>query len=704
MKKNVLLSGALLIAISSYSQTTKQRPQTSGIKNSIKEAESIPWNESESSFKSTAIKSPSNQPSFSTNAKSSSNLSAAPFTVSKIASSINVLGVYFSFQKVLQWNDDVNGISFVHRQSPTYSAVGANATGKSGTILALLSSNMGTTWDSTCIWVNNSNLARYPQGGLYNPPGNTNFNNTYVVASGPVTGATAGSGWIGNWYASKSVTATPKNAPGSDQQYFANTATVVGVAKHDNPFQSFTTTDDGMVRSLAGVYAAYDANNNPIDYQGALVMRGAFSAGAFVWSSDALTPSTMVDLSNEKYLSSRSLMAWNDAGTIGYVIMLGIPVGQTLSNKGYQPIVYKTTNSGASWALMNGIDFNNPSMQFVKKRLYGVSTNTNLIVPQFTPSEGMDATVDNNGNLHLATTILATASQDIDSLGAIYRYLPNLTKFPFESGKMPYVYDFTLDNTNQWKAYTIDSMQTESAGELTTQLGYTANVWVPDNNGRKSTSGPRIQLSRTPSGDCIALVYAESDTSLTNSKFNQFPDLKGRLIFPTASSITIDPTITNITTTLPSSIAVNNRVRNKAYFNMISPRMQFSNGAYNLPITVSNNTGLDGNTTIDHFYLNGALTLGSVGVNENKTESISGYQLQPNPAKDNVTISMNLLRESKVDVVIYSMLGQIVKSTSVNGQAGSNNITMGIETIPSGVYMVKTLANGSSQTKKLIIE
>ncbi len=703
MKKNVLLSGALLIAISSYSQINKQQLKTSVVNRNMNSFNALLQDGVESSSNSKSLEQPINEPLFAANAKSSSI--AAPFTVSKIGSSINVFGVYYSFQKPLQWNDNINGLSFIYRQSPTYSAVGTNATGKSGTILALLSNNMGTTWDSTCMWVNNLNLARYPQGALYSSPGNTNYNNAYAVASGPATGATPGSGWIGSWYASKSVTALPKNAPGTDQQFFPNTATVVaGVAKHDNPFQSFTSTDDGYVRSLASLYSAYDSGNNPINYRGALVMKGSFNAGAFTWSSDSLVPSTLTTVAGEKHLSSRSLMAWNDAGTIGYVIMLGVPVGQTLSNKGYQPIVYKTTTSGASWVLMNGIDFNNPNMQFVKDRLVGVSTNSNLIVPQFNSEEGMDATVDNFGNLHLATTIISTGSSNNDSLGFYQVFTSKGTYFPFVTGGWPYVYDFTLNGTNQWKAYTIDSLQTQAAGILSTSGGYTANVWAPDNTGRKATSGSRIQLSRTPSGDCIGLVWAESDTLLTSNKFNQFPDLKGRLVYPAANGIAIDANVTNITSTLPSTIAVNNRVRSKAYFNLISPKMEFSSGVYNLPITISNNTALDGNTTIDHFYLRGALTPSPSSVSENKKEAINAYQLIPNPANEKVNITMNLLNNGVVDINIYNMVGQIVKSTLVNGQLGSNTIAIDIENIPSGVYMVKTMANGSSQTKKLIVE
>jgi hypothetical protein len=702
MKKNVLLSSALLIAISSYAQTAKQRPQPTSIVNAIQEmALRYEKQEGQSSASTKALSQTPSLVNAVSNSKSASNVAAV--TVGKIAASMNIFGVLVSSQKALQWNDNINTVSFIHRQSLTYSAVGTNATGKSGTILAELSPNMGASWDSTCIWVNNVNLARYPQGALYNPPGNTNYNNAIVVASGPVTG---GSGWIGNWYASKSVTATPKNAPGADQQFFPNTTVIGAVAKHDYSRQSFASTDDGKIRSLAGIYTAYNVNNNPIGYTGALIMNGAFTAGSFVWSSDALLPTNVVITSGgDKQLNSGSIMAWNEAGTVGYVVMLGARTGQILSNKGFQPIVYKTTNSGSSWALVNGIDFNSPAMQFVNNRIATVNTNSNLAIPYFYTGEGMDAAVDAYDNLHLGVTVLGTARQSNDSLGYIYTYSPNNTRFPFTTGFWPYVYDFNLNNaTNQWTAYTIDSLQTEGAGSEVAAPGYTANPWAPDINNNKVTSDSRIQLSRTPNGGRIAFIWAESDTLLTSSKFNQFPDLKLRTIVPTFNGIIIDQVVTNITSSLPSTVSINNRVRSKAYFHLVSPKMQIGNGVFNIPVTVSNNTAVDGNISVDHFYIKAEHPIGTVGINEQKVESISSYQLIPNPANEKVNITMNLLKEGVIETTIYNTVGQMVKSTHVIGQVGNNTIEMNIENVPSGVYIVKTIANGSTQTKKLIVE
>ena len=94
-----------------------------------------------------------------------------------------------------------NAISFfVAFADPAVPAVPATA--KTGVIVANVSTNFGQTWDSTCIWANGTNWGRYPQGGIYNPTGNTSLANAYVLGTGPTV---AGSTWSGVFYASKKL-------------------------------------------------------------------------------------------------------------------------------------------------------------------------------------------------------------------------------------------------------------------------------------------------------------------------------------------------------------------------------------------------------------------------------------------------------------------------------------------------------------------
>ncbi|HRD40819.1 MAG TPA: hypothetical protein PLC65_19475, partial [Bacteroidia bacterium] len=116
------------------------------------------------------------------NTNKTSAVSALRFT-----GSMNAFGVLVSESKPLNYYPALNAVTFIHRKSLTYTPT---SNGNSGSIVGMYTTNNGTTWDSTCIWASGSDLARYPQGGLYNPLGNTNVNNAYMLGMGPVTNGT----------------------------------------------------------------------------------------------------------------------------------------------------------------------------------------------------------------------------------------------------------------------------------------------------------------------------------------------------------------------------------------------------------------------------------------------------------------------------------------------------------------------------------
>ena len=273
--------------------------------------------------------------------------------------SANVYGLLSNASKPLQYSDNLNTISYVQRKSDTYVGIPADNT---GVIVAMISNNWGTSWDSTCIYSSATDPGRYPQGGIYNPPGNTNIANAYVVGSGP--SLDGGGNWSGSWYASKQLAApgstlynnTASSVPNAMQLFSNSSATyAANQGKQDFAQYGFTSTDDGVVRSLAQI--ANNINSSQTDLRGAQLVKGIFNAGVFTWTTDSfIPPVTIQPTSLEKQMSGNLYQAWNEAGTIGYVIFIGSKAGATNSNLGWQPIVYKTTNSGTTWALINSID------------------------------------------------------------------------------------------------------------------------------------------------------------------------------------------------------------------------------------------------------------------------------------------------------------------------------------------------------------
>jgi hypothetical protein len=724
MKKHVLIGSVLLAAISAFSQSGKLRPQHSALINTKMLA-----NAKFQSQESAAPLATSAAPSVSTaNASKTSVLN----NWNNFTSSMNIYGSVIAFSKPLQWNDELNAVSYIHRKSPSYNANGTTANTASGAIVAMISTNCGASWDSTLVYADATNRGRYPQGGIYNPPTvptNTNINNAYVVACGPVT---LGSGWVGNFYASKELSAANFDNTASSainaQQYYSSTGPyTANLGRHDFSAYGFTATDDGKMRSMAGV------TDDALTADTAVMMvTGTFNNGVFDWAGTVFNPPTTIDATDgSKNFVSRPMMAWNEAGTHGYVVIIGSRLGSTGSNVGFQPIVYKTTNSGSTWSLENGINFNSPAFNDVKRSIITVDSDSTLEVPNFTWIESMDCAVDANNKLHVFSTIYGHASNHPDSLGYYQPFGTEGYKWPHQPGFRPYLYDFIYDGVSSWSHITVDSMSTEGPAGVSTGNGYQDNPWDmdPAASNQKVRIDARLQMSRTPDGKYLVYTWAESDTTVTTQqkKWNSLPNVKARLYNTTTGLV--HPQEINVTGTANgiSGLPSNGNVANRAMYHFTSPKCRVAststvNGpALTIPMTVSNSNPYSQLTANSHWFswavLNfgnipdceitlcgAALTTTCVSINENELNITTSSYVFPNPTKNNATLNINLENTAKVKIEVMNTVGQVVKSTFVNGQVGVNNINIELSGLASGIYLVNVKVDNASSTKKLIIE
>ena len=740
MKKQLLIGSALLAAVSVYSQSSR-KISPSGVTNmseKLAQRFAVLNNPIESNPTMSAKVGPAqqNENVEVTSAADVNNLSAvaAPTVQWKaIGGTSNIYGMLVSSSKPLQYNWNVNAVSIVHRKGSTYQASPIGDS-NSGSIVAHISTNWGATWDSTCIYTNITNaLARYPQGGIYSASGNSNINNAYIVGMGPTTHTTAGQGWTGNFYASKQLGAANYNnaastAPGA-MQFISNTPPYnPGLAKHDFSRYSFTSTDDGLVRSIAGRYDGKDGQGQPTGFRGAAIVKGTFNAGTFTWTSDTIIPATIQSTLASNNIWGQPIMAWNQAGTHGYVVFIGADntysANNNTPNKGWQPIVYKTTNSGASWAKIPGIDFTAPAMSVVTDYCYPVNTNTALVIPFFNVGESYDAVVDASNRLHIVSTVVGTARNHNDSLGYTFNFGAQGYSWGHTPGFRPYLYDFVGDGTAAWKVIVVDSLSSEGPGATSTAAGYTANPWDPDpnNSNQKVTSDCRIQVGRDKTGEHIIYSWAESDTNFTNAqeKWNSLPNIKARMLLTTAGGstvMTMSSTEINVTRpnpAVPPTYTSNPNVSNRAMFHYMSPVGDFeactspTTTIIRMPFTVSNSNPYAQLTENRLWYSTARLEfLGStcpVGVQQNLAYNVNGIEIYPNPAHSNATISVDLKEKGKVSVNVYNTVGQLVNSSSYEGQFGVNNSTLNLDNLSAGLYIVNVKVGNTVSTKKLIVE
>ena len=137
-----------------------------------------------------------------------------------------------------------------------------------------------------------------------------------------------------------------------------------------------------------------------------------------------------------------------------------------------------------------------------------------------------------------------------------------------------------------------------------------------------------------------------------------------------------------------------------------------------LPMTVTNSTPLAQLTSNSHWFSWVLLNFGNVpdleikvcgeltdvSVKENQLNSATSSYIFPNPTKNNATLNINLENTAKVQIEVMNTVGQIVKSTKVDGQMGVNNINIELNGLSTGIYLVNIKIDNATSTKKLIIE
>lgn len=655
-------------------------------------------------------------------------------TFYRLTGSHDMLGNLISHSKPLQYHRILQAFSFITRKSITYSP---SSDGNEGTIVGFIGKNDANTnnlssWDSTCLWTNTLNIAIKAQGALWVPGAfsfpNNNTSNAYFVASGSTKSGTT---ITGSYRASKQVGSFGTNTPGSDMQFFANTSpfsnTVSSqMTKHDEPDYSFQSSY-GPIWNISMIYNDVNGIDDITrDIRGAHLSKGTFVSGGFVWQSDSITLLTEMKTNGTKALWRQPFMAFEPNGQVGYVMMIGVRIGAVPGNphRGMQPIIYKTTNAGASWTLVNGIDFTQTAAPFpyLKNSIDPVSSNPTLTIPYFNPAEGIDITMDENNKLHILTTICGTAKEHIDSLNYIHQYTINGETYssPHVNTKRPYILDFFGDGTTGWDCKIIDSLDTECPATYSSGPGFNYNPWANNSQSIAVSSGARLQLSKTYCGNHLIYSWAESDTNITTNacKWNEYPNIKMKSLRICDDKLSTDVLIP--TGTFSTLIAV----KDKAYFHYLSNyckdyAINSISTSFILGLSVSNNSGYDALLPVSHFFsasnLQFTFPSGSCPgwpsyppqlcwpsrVKENLSIQ-NNLEAYPNPASKELTLELTGYQTASFKYALTDLAGKLI----YNGHfSNSSKTLLDIQKLDPGVYII-TVKDGEKLigVKKIVKE
>jgi len=117
---------------------------------------------------------------------------------------------------------------------------------------------------------------------------------------------------------------------------------------------------------------------------------------------------------------------------------------------------------------------------------------------------------------------------------------------------------------------------------------------------------------------------------------------------------------------------------------------------YNFSIDV-NDIGVYNN--IDEVWQ--GLWIDHTGISNNY---ISGMKMYPNPASESVNVTFSSEESAEGVISVMNLMGQMVYNENVSVHEGYNMVTLPVNQLRAGVYMVNVKTEKGTSTQKLIVK
>lgn len=616
-------------------------------------------------------------------------------------SAANLYGILNSGTTAVTFDQNLNAIVFTHRVDA--SKLGSHG---SGTYEASISLDGGASWDTTKLIYGNAassaNGTRYPNGVIFNPAGNTALNNAYWVVNGPYTQGTATGKYLG--WDSTAIGSMKFDSTNMSQLFWGNGRPNVLV---EEATQNMVSCDDSTVHSVGDGYI-YNSAGTGDTYLGTSVNTGKFNSttGTFNWSQTLLRPHFVANSGVTSYDSIPQKLgdagtAWSQDGKTGYTVIFGnldstdAVSSSNLNFVSYQPIVYKTTNSGATWTMMPVHNWDNDTTLV---QYFPPAQDSNVVVPIwgifYTVQGGdddYDLVVDANNNLHIIGGIHGSTIANKDSSEYISYYLRG------------WVFDMYTTSSGGWAARAIDSLVASP-----TQVANTPGGWLANGTTDPLALGHRIQASRTSDGKKIFATWLDDYADYSGSGVDsiQLPDLFGQGYDVTTGIFTSVKSFT-YNQNLPQT--------NQDYFVCVSDKPMVSgttgNQTYRIPVVnvAPPSAASDGTTPVSFLYdttdVYTDFDFNPASVPTIKPVNFSITQNFPNPYNGITRFGINMVKEGEVSVDVFNMVGEKVISMQPEKMgAGNHIISLNGSDLSSGVYFYRVTVDGSSLTQKMIVQ
>lgn len=568
-------------------------------------------------------------------------------TVISLGAAANLYTALLGGQNQVMYNPDINTLIFQHRQDPAdYGGAGTSAS-----LRVDRSTDGGTTWTlgtpllTPNLYAGNpgSFYPRYPSATIYNPAGNTDPANAYVVSHGPALEELTGTD-IWGLLVQASAKLDGSNANDLYVDHYGDTTSF-------HPY-GLTMNPNGEAWSLS---TRYVTTSDPVNYSEFDVNKGVFNSGTnvFDWNiQQTIAPDYFIG-SDGLPLYITHNMAFSPDGQTGYAVVIGkendgLPQGPA-------PLVWKSIDAGATWTQLPNHDF---SGEGAFADILEPANGTGLPRPWFSD---VDCTVDANGHLHLFGELFSGYTSGPDSQNFIFSAVE--TQFLFHAS--------TGDGLN-WFTRIVDNV-------------YNTDYDLPSSDPANiPAQSNRPQAGRSPDGTRVFFTWNSSNPEPEN----YLPDVWAEGY--------------NVSTGLwtgPTNLTQSTGAEGSCWFHTLSP-VCISGGSehdHELPIVFAEHNG-DALGRTDFFYLRGAGFDDAdfvIGVQE--TEGALGFELFPNPAEDAVQLRGGEL--AGCIVTLHDATGRVV--LTVRASATATNLDL--RSVAPGLYSVSVEGPTGKGVKNLVV-
>ena len=595
-----------------------------------------------------------------------------------IGNSANAYGYgYWGGQKTMVWADDnLNALVNIHRMGP-----GSTPPSFSGYLAGDLGVNLG---QSAADWTNNRQIyastligpeyyldaGRYPQGGIYNPAGNTDLANAYCVYFAPNLSNTL-STWGGYSFGSCNLV---NQSDSVKELYWYSPPPYTYIP------DGFTLTSNGLA-----FYTDTDQDweSGSVIYQGNLIYgRGIWNAASHTFD---YTMSTLAMPTTDNDRPAMSKIAASPDGNTVWIVVLGNNGGaiQIGDSANYYPILMKSTDAGLTWSAPFAVQLDGPDgINGVKNYLsdYRITQLWDPPLPTrdqipYTTAFDVDLSVDQWGNPHIGVVIGVSAGNYSIAIAD-----SSLCVFDI----------YSTDGGDNWEGVA---------------MGY---PWTFRGTFGDLYEDNRVNIASTQTGDKMFVTW--NDTQMPGVTDNSMPDVFARGFDLVTNKITSVNGVDE-----PNNVSIISEVSSSAWFHCTSHYIFTDNNKYTLPIVteyLSVPTDLtqpvEFKYLTDFSYVDADFTISVnnpwVGVDQKKMD-IATVNVYPNPAKDIATVSLNLNQRADVTLQVTSVVGhQVISKDLGTLAAGTAQVVVDVRNLASGVYFCTLNVDGQKITKKMIVQ